>query len=77
MPPHPDRGGALHPAAVPELAGLPAARGSARGRGRDALRAALAADNDPRFLIQFLRQSKQRSEEVWSIELVYYVKQTA
>jgi hypothetical protein len=43
----------------------------------DAIRAALDADNDPRFLIHFLRQSKQRSEEVWSIELVYYVKQTA
>lgn len=43
----------------------------------DMLRAALDADNDNRFQIVFLRQSKQRSEDVWSIELVYYVKQIA
>jgi hypothetical protein len=42
----------------------------------NAIRAALDGCNDARYIIQFLRQSKDCLEDVWCIEMVYYVKQT-
>ena len=42
----------------------------------DAIVAALDGNTDTDYLIKFLRRSKECDEDVWSIELVYYVKQT-
>ena len=45
-------------------------------RKADAIRAALDGNTDNRYIIRFLRQTKDCLEDVWSIELVYFVKQT-
>lgn len=42
----------------------------------DAIVAALDGNTDTSYLIKFLRKSKECDEDVWYIELVYYVKQT-
>lgn len=42
----------------------------------DAVVAALDGNTDTAYHIKFLRKSKECDEDVWYIELVYYVKQT-
>ena len=42
----------------------------------DAVVAALDGNTDTAYHIKFLRKSKECDEDVWHIELVYYVKQT-
>ena len=41
----------------------------------DRIRAELDNDNSEQFVIAFLRQSKDCTEGVWALELVYFVKQ--
>lgn len=42
----------------------------------DAIKEALDGNTDDAYVIRLLRQSKDCLEDVWNIELVYYVKQT-
>ena len=42
----------------------------------EAIMAALDGNSDSAYVISFLRQAKECEEDVWHIELVYYVKQT-
>jgi len=42
----------------------------------DAIVTVLDGNTDTNYLIKFLRRSKECDEDVWYIELVYYVKQT-
>ena len=42
----------------------------------DAIKEALDGNTNDAYVIRLLRQSKDCQEDVWNIELVYYVKQT-